>query len=290
MTTNDGSLQPIDELQARVSAALRRLPGAVELHLYGSAADPERKDAYSDLDLQVVSEDLALSRAAFPQVLELAGEIALAFPLQPLVKSSLAFSVAFEGESPYHKIDIGLCGREEARAFLAAAGAQRLLWRQVPPAPSADLPPGDYLCPPEGSAAHFLLGEMLSAVRYVKSRRRSQHFTCWRFLSAKMNALLRCLAWDGDPGHFPQNPLSTWDFAALDRQVAEPDRLELLALLDCSAPKAMDTALLRITRRILAAVQPALRQEGAAAVELAQEYLEFIARELDLLEPAGWFQ
>jgi hypothetical protein len=37
----------LESLLSRVSGALHRLPGAVELTLFGSAADPTRADGYS---------------------------------------------------------------------------------------------------------------------------------------------------------------------------------------------------------------------------------------------------
>ena len=77
------SLSVLDDLLERISAALRGLPGARELYLFGSAADPFRKDRYSDLDLRVISAQFDLSRAAWSAVLSRVGKMALVFPLDP---------------------------------------------------------------------------------------------------------------------------------------------------------------------------------------------------------------
>lgn len=286
MSANAGSLQPIDNLLARVSAALRRLPEAVELYIYGSAADPDLKDSYSDLDLQVITADFALSQAAWPQILEQAGKIKLAFPLIPLMNdlSASAYTITFQDESPYHKVDIGLCAQDNARAFLEKVGRHRLIWKQ-PSSHDHTLgsPPGEPLLPQPGSAAYFLLGEMLSAVRYVKARKRQRHLSCWRFLSAKMNALLRCFLWDGNPARFPEGALLTGDYTALDQILLEDKRLNLLTIVNCSTPEGMDTALIQLTRHILAEIQPHFNDlAGACSAAFAQEYLDFIIQELAL--------
>src|SRR5512135_1602961 len=93
-----------DSLLSRVSDALRSLPGAEALYLFGSAADPQRQDDYSDLDLQVITADFARSRPAWPWILAKAGEIDLAYPISESPHES-AFCIAFAGQSPYHKVD-----------------------------------------------------------------------------------------------------------------------------------------------------------------------------------------
>src|SRR6185369_4285966 len=108
---------PLDDLLSRVSAALRDLPGAIELYLFGSAADPVRKDVFSDLDLQVISADYALSRSAWPWILNRVGAIELAYQIQEQPLES-AFCIAFENKSLFHKVDIGLCDQRNDLGFI----------------------------------------------------------------------------------------------------------------------------------------------------------------------------
>ncbi len=276
----------LERLLSRVSNALRHLPGATELYLFGSAAAPDRADAWSDLDLQVVTDRYGLNQEYWPRILSLAGEIALAYPISAAPLSA-SFTIAFAAESPYHKVDIGLSDQREEGGFFSQVQSKQRLWQQFPAEPSAHVfpPAGQAYSPVLGSAAHFMLGEVLGAIRYVKARKRRQHLTCWRFLSAKLNARLRCEVWDTNLQSFPQYPLTTWQFAELDRRLPEPERLELLAATRVADPSEMDASLVDLTSRIVQVVQPSLGSDDAPAVAIAQQYLEFIAHELKRIQP-----
>jgi hypothetical protein len=265
---------PLDALLERVSSAARNLPGAVELYLFGSAADAATRDAYSDLDLQVVSADDALSRSAWPWILNQAGAMTLVYPM-----GESSFCIAFKNESPYHKVDIGLCTQHE-RGFLQGVQKKTLLWRQTAGKEPLDISPGETCVPAPGSAGHFLVGELLGSVRYVKARKRAQHLTCWRFLSAKMNALLRCYAWDGQRRNFPPAALNTWDFVALDRGMPEAERLALLAGIGLSSAAEMDRTLLELTRRIAEKIEPEYKTDASRLARLVREYLVFLEQEM----------
>jgi hypothetical protein len=269
---------------SRVSNAIRRLPGAVELYLYGSASDPSLADAYSDLDLQVVCENFSLSQTAWPAILTRAGEIELAFPIEATPLSA-SFTIVYASESPYHKVDIGLSDQAQENSFIQQVKSKKLLWRQPAYHGQSDLSPralsqGINYIPAADGAAHFMLGEMLSSIRYLKARKRGQHLTCWRFLSAKLNARLRCYQWNGDPQVFPEGQLSTWNTVALDRQLAEADRLDLLTALNLTSPVEMDRSLFLLTGQIVQGIQPRLTPEDAPAAILARHYMDFIGSEL----------
>jgi hypothetical protein len=268
----------LDELLARVSEALRGLPGATELHFFGSAADPARKDGWSDLDLQVVTADFDLSRAVWPRFLGRVAEIELAYPILEKPRES-AFWVVFKGQSFYHKIDIGLSQQGMEDGFLQQIERKVCLWRQEP-AVNRDDPalPLPYM-PVIGSPQHFLLGELMGSVRYLKARKRGQHLTCWRFLSAKLNALLRVYTWQIGETDFPK-ALNTWDFATLDQRLDESKRLALLASMNCRMPAEMDGALLDLTRRIVLRICPGCVDQDAPLASLTRAYLEFITAEL----------
>jgi hypothetical protein len=266
-------------LLARVSSALRQLPGAVELYLYGSSADPDLADAYSDLDLQVICEGFLASQVYWPGILTRAGEIELAFPIEATLQSAV-YMIGFASESPYHKVDVGLSDAAQEHGFIQQIQAKKLLWRQPPSSALQSLHPGEIYIPTAGSAAYFMLGELLSAVRYLKARKRGQHLTAWRFLSAKFTALLRCRLWGGDPNTFPTGTLSTWDYVELDRQLAGEDRLALLANLNPAPPVEMDRSLVSLTHQIVQTIQPRLGAEDDPSIKPVQRYLAFIEHEL----------
>ncbi len=271
----------IDSLLSRVSSNLRDLPGAEALYLFGSAADPLSKDPYSDLDLQVISADFDLSRTAWPWILANAGEMNLVYPISQKAQESV-YWVTFTGESLYHKVDIGLSDSRQDHGLIYRVARKLLLWNQPPPNKPAVFPSPTALIPEPGTPLHFLIGEMLSSVRYLKARKRGQHLACWRFLSAKFNALLRCYLWEPGDSQFPSASLNTWDFTALDRQLPEPDRLHLLRTIDCGSPRVMDSALLDIARRIADRVYPDYASEDSPAARLIREYFGFLLDELGL--------
>jgi len=275
-------LSSLDDLLARISAALRHLPGAQELYLFGSAADPALKDPYSDLDLRVISTQFELSRAAWPAVLSRAGEMALVFQLDPASPDAreTAFTLGFAGRSPYHKVDFGLAEQGLAGGFFGQVQAKRLLWRQEASATPVDGAPGEAWRPAWGSPDHFLLGELLGSVRYVKARKRRQHLACWRFLSAKFNALLRCYRWEPGCPVLPGAAMTTWDYTALDRQLPEEQRLGLLSGLQAGSPAEMDRSLLALTLQIAGRVMPGYVTATTREARLVRAYLNFIEREL----------
>lgn len=277
--------QRLADLQSRLAAALRDLPGAMALYLYGSAADPARRDAYSDLDLQVLTVDFQASKDHLLNTLEKAGAVTLAYLLTDTAHE-LACSLAFAGESPYHKVDLGITSLNDPAhppTFLEQIRYKELLWSQSPPplekflhgTRSVGLP----YCPTKDSPAYFLVGEILSAFRYAKARRRGRHLVCWRFLAAKVNALLALTWWQHNGGRIPER-LSTWDLVELDEILPESVRLEILQAIDCRQSAQMDQALLEITCRIVTLVCPRLDEPDQRAVLLAEESLEFIAQEL----------
>jgi hypothetical protein len=275
------------DLQSRVAIALRDLPGATALYLYGSAADPARRDAYSDLDLQVLTLDFQFSKDHLLATLEKVGAVALAYLLTDTAHE-LAYSITFAGESPYHKVDLGItCLNDPAHppTFFEQIRDKQLLWSQSAPSPVGvnfpTLSIRQPYCPTKASPAYFLVGEIISALRYAKARRRGRHLVCWRFLSAKVNALLALAWWQDSGGDRIPERLSTWDLAELDERLPQSVRLEMLQSLDCRQPAQMDQALLEITRRMVALLRPSLSGPDQRAIVLGEEGVEFIAQELN---------
>jgi hypothetical protein len=268
----------LEDLLSRVSEAARCLPGAVELSLFGSAASPVTRDAYSDLDLRIITESFAASREGFPEILALAGRIELVYPLLDR-PGECAFTIGFRGERLYHKVDIGLSARQDS-GFFNQVKDRLLLWRQPAQVNPIKIAPLEAINPLPGTSLYFLFGELLSSVRYAKARGRGQHLTCWRFLSSKVNALLRCLQWDEDPQNFPQSALTPWEFAALDRALPEKERLRLLSSVKTGSPAEMDRSLLEITVQIAARICPGYQAQGTQAERLVVRYLQFLEFEL----------
>ena len=275
----------LDGLQAALSAALRALPGARALYLFGSRA-AGRGDGYSDLDLQVVTTDLAASVAARHAALEPLGPLALEWPIERAA-DRWAATLLFARASHYHKVDLGFIagGAGTARSDLPAGLAAPAVPLWTGNRPPAALPPapGPAYLPEPGSPDHLLTGQLLGAVRYVKARKRGQPLTCWRFAAAAVEALaglLHARAVGAAPtGRRP----TTWEYAALDALLDRAERDTLLATLDFSTPAATDRNLHRLLTHVAAlaladrALPPADRAPLAA---VTHDLLAFIGAEL----------
>jgi hypothetical protein len=273
-------IDELNALQQRVTEGLRHVPGAVELYLFGSRlSSPD--DPYADLDLVLVSADMARTRVAWPQALCAIGSPELIWPIAP-GGDNTAFAVLFSGVSCYHKLDIGVC----------AAGARppspaRLLWRQAAPVDAGSMPQRAGYWPAHGSAGHTLFDDLLGAARYVKARKRGQHLTCLRFMRSKPERLLQLRAeqlW-GWPA--PARALSTWDYKALDAALPAGECDALLSRLDWSTPAAMDRALVWFSEQAaqLALARVAVRGESVPR-EVVMRQLRFLRAELAVTDAA----
>lgn len=271
---------PLDTLQEKISDTMRRLPGAASFFLFGSAAHQQTRDTYSDLDVQVVSDDFEVSKPYFLSFLEKIGPVEAAYLLET-GENELAYSVAYANESPFHKVDIGVSSQTRSLdrpTFFDTLDRKVLLWKQQPVF-SADRAEHTVYVPVPGSPAYFLVGELFSAVRYVKSRKRRRHLLCWRFLSAKVNALLNVLWWAKRGGDIPKR-LNTVEISNLDHLLEETDRSDLLRVVDCREPERMDEALVKITRQITEQIRPSLQGDDLRAAQIADHYLAFLQQEL----------
>ena len=277
--TPDGLLDELNLLQARASAVLRQVPGAAELYLFGSrVTSPD--DPYADLDLELVSADLEATLAAWPDVLGLVAPCELIWPI--IEPGTAVVAVLFAGASPYHKLDIGV--RPPGTAARLPESAQ-LMWHQEPPAAPIALPAGSGYRPAFGSCGHALFDDLLSAVRYLKARRRGQALTCLRFMRSKPERLLQLWAerdagWPAEP-----RPLTTWDYKALDAALPTAARDVVLAHLDWSAPATMDRALIWFTQQIASVLAARAAARGETLPHgLIERQLAFVRRELEILE------
>lgn len=255
----DDLLAQLDRLERRVADALRAVPGAVALACFGSRA-AGASDDYADLDRILVVDDLPAARVVWPAALGLIGSVAFALRLDP-APDATAFSVAYVGESLYHKLDISLVDDANVERLLTPQ-PHRWLWRQAPPRDVPMLPSLHAYIPIHGTAGHLLLDACVSLVRYTRARRREQHLTCWRFARSAMDMLLRLRA-AAATGPVPP-PLTTWDYVALDGRLGGEERLALLQALDWSTPEKMDRARVALAWKIVALLRERAAAQGEA--------------------------
>lgn len=232
----------LDAVQSRVSAALRDLPGATDLYLFGSRARGTG-DGYSDIDVEVFTADLAAAKKVWPGFLARVAHIEVAFPLVGAlagVQVDAAYMLLLRGESSYHTVDVGLRDTVERDSFAAAMPEAVRLWHLEPGCGQADQPPGQTYTPAPGTAGHLLFDELISGVRYVKARKRGQPLTCWRYMRGRPQRWMQLVSDELNGWREPGQSLTTPDIKALDARLSHAQLAEFERHLDWSAPGKMD--------------------------------------------------
>jgi hypothetical protein len=232
----------LDALQSRVSAALRDLPGATDLYLFGSRA-AGTGDGYSDIDLEVLTADVPAARKVWPRLLDCVAPVEVAFPLLGTLvgmAADAAYTVLFRGESGYHTVDVGLRHATERESFAAAMPGAVRLWRQEPGIIRPDPARGEVYIPAPGSAGHLLFDELISGVRYVKARKRGQPLTCWRYMRGRPQRWIQLVSDELNGWPEPGQSLTTPGIKALDARLSRAQLADFERHLDWSAPDKMD--------------------------------------------------
>lgn len=275
----------LDAFQSRVSAALRHLPGATDLYLFGSRA-AGTGDGYSDIDLEVLTADVPAARKVWPRLLDCVAPVEVAFPLLGTLvgmAADAAYTVLFRGESCYHTVDVGLRHATERESFAAAMPGAVRLWSQVPGIIRPDPPQGAVYIPAPGLAGHLLFDELLSGIRYVKARKRGQSLTCWRYMRGRPQRWLQLVSDELRGWPVPSPGLTTWDIKSLDAQLGETQQAEFQRRLDWSAPRKMDFSFYWFTQQSIAlALRRAVVLHEVVPNEPIARLLAFMREELDL--------
>jgi hypothetical protein len=231
----------------------------------------------------------ARSRRQTPTtILERVGPIEVAWQIEPEADTT-AYAILFAQESPYHKLDIGISDPAEA-ARLFEGNMHCVEWRQGldhrPQRPEGTrdhrLIHTNAYIPVYGGVGHTLVGELMSAVRYVKARKRGHHLTCWRFARSKVDVFIKLL--DEQEGGWAtgKRAFTTWDYKALDKRLGEKGK-RLHDMLDWSTPAAMDRGVWRLTREITRLLQMKAQHQGEhIPVAVVERYMSFVRSELGL--------
>ncbi len=268
-------------LLQRVSEALRALPGARERYVFGSIADGTA-DAYSDIDLEVMTQDVAASEAALDGVLNAVAPIEVDWQI-PAAEDAPARTILFRGETYYHKLDIGL--RDFGQIQDAALNSRKsgiALWRREAPAYRGQCSSDGVYAPMPGTPGHFAVGQLLGGIRYVKARKRGQNWTCWRFASAQIEWLASMLLelsrnW-ADLGR----KLTTWEYIELDALMQKDNPRIPHSVWNFSCPASMDDGFCIMLDRTVALAREKAENLGETFPhDIAERLMHFIRIELD---------
>jgi hypothetical protein len=249
-------------LDGVISAALRSVPGSTELRRFGSL-HCKTGDCYSDLDYQLFTTDpnqvlrTVLTRVDPHIPVEAAYRI-------DTHGAGWAASLITDKTSLFHKVDLGVLPVDRLDDWLRGHPST-LVWKQ--PAFTAcderinDVPA---FIPEPGTQEHYILGELLSATRYVKARKRGQILTCWRFASSLVRSTLKIRLAHVTNQAFDAVTLSTEDYLTADRLFSTADRVMLLQHADFSSNRSMDHCVQQCVANLLelsasAAIPPTLR-------------------------------
>jgi hypothetical protein len=270
----------LHDLLDRLTIGLRQIPGVTALYLFGSLATPEA-DAFADIDLQLITADMALTRADWPAALAHIQPVVLTWPITPAADNT-AFAVLFQGMSLYHKVDIGVSTADDS-PMPSSSEAALCLWSQPPSHIALPQPECRAYTPAHGTIGHQLLDQLIAAVRYVKSRKRGQLFTCWRFMRSQPEKLLQLLyeqqhAWVSHTGG-----LTTWDYKKLARVCDAATQQEVMRHLNWSTPAQMDRNFYWfVERSIELYTQKAATHHEQLPYAIIDAHLTFLRTELAL--------
>lgn len=227
-----------DNLLRSLTEAVRGLPGAVAFYIFGSLVEG-RGDAWSDLDIEIVTTDVEVSRDCLFPILETVRPMELAWIIDSS-SDDWAASVLFQQTSLFHKVDLGI---RSIHGFDRNPIPQpsALIWSQQTSrrVGCSELAAPPFMPEPD-SEQHILLGHLLATTRYVRARKRDHLATCWRFASALADAVFAAhyrRAVNRGPFH---GRLGTLEYQVLDRQRPQVVSMELMSMLDFSSPVAMD--------------------------------------------------
>lgn len=230
------------------------LPGFRSLSIFGSIPEG-RSDGYSDIDLIVETDDLTAAKEQVLGVLEGVGpiEFCWAINLRPDEWNPM---IVFRDEGYFHRLDLGVTDLSAVDRTIPRE--QTVLLADEPR--TCDQHPGESgaYVPEHCSMGHFLLGQFIGGVRYVKARKRGQPMTCYRFAAACVDWRLALMfaRLKEDPGR--RSKLSTPEYVEFDRLLSDDERSTLLHALDFSSLAAMDAI-------VSDAMESMLRDAGALA-------------------------
>lgn len=256
---------------------LPRLPGFRSLSIFGSIPEG-RSDGYSDIDLIVETDDLPAAKEQVLGLLESVGpiEFCWAINLRPDEWNPM---IVFRNEGCFHRLDLGVTDLSAVDRTIPRE--QTVLLADEPRTCDQSLRKSDAYVPERGSMGHFLLGQFIGGVRYVKARKRGQPMTCYRFAAA-------CIDWQfaltyarlkEDPTR--RSKLSTPEYVEFDRVLSADERSTLLHALDFSCLAAMDAVVTDAMNSMLVnGVELAVMSGETLPLHVFERMIRFVTEEL----------
>lgn len=171
----------VEHLARRAVQTFASDPYVSEMFLFGSY-EKRMHDRYSDVDLQVVSQNFDATMSQLWHTLSDIGQVLVAYPLAAHVGHA-AYTVLFENYPLYTKLDINISDTKKSVPFAEKACAYRR--EVIPPNAASTFLPALFAEP-----LNTLYGCYLGAIRYTKYRKREKHFSAYKFYRAQLDHLL----------------------------------------------------------------------------------------------------
>lgn len=235
-------------IRERAIEALRIVPGALTLYEFGSHFIGNA-DAWSDVDLQLISEDVHTSVTGRAKPFLAIAPVALEWTFLE-TPTTWAATVLFSGISPFCHLDIGFSPPESSvRTPMLRESVRH--WAQRPATQYPGHDPAWY-SPEMGRVEHVVMGDLLGLIRYVKARRRGQDLLCWKFFSALANRVLEAtyLAHvDRDRGF--GKPLPSHEHTQLRKALPKDDIDYLTSMTFAGDETSMDGGMIRLGHELV---------------------------------------
>lgn len=235
-------------LRTRAIETLKDTPAAIALYEFGAHADGQA-DAWSDIDLQVISEDVNTSVSGRSGPFMAIAPVMLEWEITR-TPDAWAATVLFAGKSPFAHLDIGFSA-PMSPGNDALLTSSRQSWIQEPGA-RCDAPEIDWYAPKAGSIEHAIIGDLLSVIRYTKSRRRHHDLQCWKFFSALANRVLEATYRSAvDRSRQTGRTLTSREHTELRHALAAGDTDRLASMLLAGDARGMDKSISQLAHELV---------------------------------------
>ncbi|GCE13504.1 hypothetical protein [Tengunoibacter tsumagoiensis] len=253
----------LQELQTATLSAFTRRPEVQQICLFGSL-EHNQHDAYSDMDLHVVSSDFDTTMQDLPSIINSIGAPFVWYPFHPQ-PGNTGYAILFRDYPLYHRLDITLL--DLVTPPIVAQGT--CIYTNPRPPLSQ---PSTYQAPQLDAPLQKLYGYGIGAIRYAKYRKRGKALSAFKFYRAQCDAFF--LKRYEKETHNAKTQIDLAVYQLLDQL---PDNNLLQHYLYPTNEQAMDRLFVQLLEAMLSEEQKTLSSNHRGALT---EIITFVRNEL----------
>ncbi|QBD75395.1 hypothetical protein EPA93_05010 [Ktedonosporobacter rubrisoli] len=166
----------LQELYATTLQVFTQRPEVQKIYLFGSM-EQHKHDAYSDLDLHVVSSDFDMTMRDLASIMNTIGEPFVWYPFHPQ-PGNTGYAILFRDYPLFNRLDITIL--DPVTPPVMPLGT--CIYSNPQECPRC---PSTYQAPQMAEKVRQLYGYGIGAVRYTKYRKRGKPFSAYKFYRAQ---------------------------------------------------------------------------------------------------------